>query len=76
MMLVIYVTIIANDSVTSLPIIGDRFMPFASVSSIIALIVVMLTLLFLGYIAVISESKIAVETYGAILILCTVGLVV
>lgn len=61
---------------TSLPIIGDRFMPFASISSIIALIVVMLTLLFLGYIAIMSESKIAVEAYGVILIICTIGLII
>eukprot|EP00347_Sterkiella_histriomuscorum_P003055 403365761 len=76
MMLVIYMTIIANDQVTSLPIIGDRFMPFGSVSSIIALVVVMMTLLFLGYVAAFTESKVAVETYGVILIIGTVGLII
>lgn len=76
MMMIIYMTIVANNSVTSLPIIGDRFMPFASVSGIIALAVVMLTLLFLGYIASFTESKVAIETYGIILTLGTIGLII
>ena len=50
-------------------------MPYAQVSSIIALCVVMLCLIFLGFIAGITESKIAIETYTIILILCTLAMV-
>ena len=50
-MMFIYMTILANDQVTEVPIIGDRFLPFSSVSSLVALAVVMLALIFLGSIA-------------------------
>ena len=50
-------------------------MPYAEVSSIIALCVVMLCLIFLGFVAGITESKIAIETYTIILILCTLGMI-
>lgn len=51
-------------------------MPYASVSSLVALAVVMIALIFLGFVASFTESKIAIETYTIILILCTIAMIV
>jgi hypothetical protein len=66
----------ADRTVNEMPIIGDKFFDDDFVSTFIAITVVMLSLTFLGVAGIFFESKIALETYTAIMALCCIGVTV
>ncbi len=73
-MILFYMVIYANETINTLPLIGNKFMPTAVVNTLIAFTVVIIALTFLGYTGVLTESKIAVEAFTMILSICTIAL--
>jgi hypothetical protein len=58
--------------VTSLPIIGEKFLPTFAIDSFIALSAVLLAISVLGYAGGLTESKTAIEAYAFILAFATI----
>lgn len=75
-MVFLYFVLLSADSVTRLPLLGDRFLPSFAINSFIALCVVLLGISILGFIGGYSESKTANEAYLFILGFATVLMLV
>ena len=65
--ILLYRVELSKDTVTDIPIIGDKFLPSFAINSFIALSVVLMALIILGFGSAISESKTALEAYAFIL---------
>ena len=74
-LLLLYFTLVASQTVTETPIIGSRFFPSMQANSLIAIVVVILALSFLGFSGGVTESKITIEAYTVILTFATVFMI-